>query len=56
MKKITVKTEKEVLRKSIPYGDEVIVINELSEKQKLELTNVYKYKGTERTKAKIKAR
>ena len=39
MKKITVKTEKEVLRKAIPYGDEVIVINELSERQKLEIIN-----------------
>ena len=39
MKKITVKAEKEILRKAIPYGDEVIVINELSEKQKLELIN-----------------
>ena len=39
MKKITVKTEKEVLRKAIPYGDEVIVINELSERQKIELIN-----------------
>ena len=39
MKKITIKTEKEVLRKAIPYGDEVIVINELSERQKLEIIN-----------------
>ena len=39
MKKITIKTEKETIRRTIPYGDEVIIINELSERQKLELIN-----------------